>query len=51
MPIGSVAAGGLIHGTGFTHQGHQTLALTLDARGGRLMIEATSALLPGITSP
>ncbi|HLI31638.1 MAG TPA: hypothetical protein VKU89_02700 [Solirubrobacteraceae bacterium] len=45
-----MSAGGMIHGTGFTRQGRETLQLTLVTASGRLTIEGQSALLPGFSA-
>jgi hypothetical protein len=50
-PLGSVSAGGDVHGTGSIVNGHETLRLTLTGSHGKVTVNAHSPLVPGFTSP
>lgn len=50
-PIGHAHSTGVVQGTGFVFFGRETLQLELTASGGRVTIDARSALVPGFTTP
>jgi hypothetical protein len=50
-PAGRVSATGTIHGTGFIARGHESLRLSISGRGGSVLIDALSGLVPGFTAP
>jgi hypothetical protein len=50
-PVGRVSATGTIHGTGFIRSGREWLRLKMSGRGGTVLIDALSGLVPGFTRP
>ena len=50
-PLGAVSATGRAHGTGFISRGRVTISLTLTDSRGAVTASASSAPVPGFTSP
>jgi hypothetical protein len=50
-PLGHTSITGTVHGTGFIARGHDTMSVTLTNTRGSVTVTASSATVPGFTSP